>query len=86
MGRVRVPGLNFSLEYLRSEIQTFHELLERDSWMRRDNQAQRGGAVKGLTFIMLNLSDDVDRGKAWDMFHTLMDEYHDLCDLYFIPY
>lgn len=86
MGRVRVPGLDFSLEYLRSEIQTFHELLERASWMRRDNQTQRSGAVKGLTFIMLNLSDDVDRGEAWDMFHALMDEYHDLCDSYHITY
>ncbi len=80
MGRVRVNRLAFSLEYLQTETQVFHEMIQRDSWLGLD-QTHRDGAVKGLTFIMLNLSDDLDRKEAWAMFHKVMDEYYDRCDI-----
>jgi len=78
MGRVRVPGLSFSLEYLRAECEKFHELIQEDSWLGEDQH--REGVSTGLTFIMLNLSDAVDRDEAWEVYHKIMDEYHDRCD------
>jgi hypothetical protein len=86
MGRVRVAGLAFSLEYLRSEIQAFRDLMEREGWTTRENNEKRTMTVTGLTFIMLNLSRDEDEKEAWSLFHSVMDEYHDLCDRHHLTY
>jgi hypothetical protein len=84
MGRVRVAGLAFSLEYLRSEIHTFQVLMQQDEWF--DNLENRKAAGKGLTFIMLNLGCNVDEDAAWRLFHQVMDEYYDLCDQFHVTY
>ena len=86
MGRVRVAGLAFSLEYLRSEIHTFQVLMQQDEWFDQENLGNRKAAGKGLTFIMLNLGCDVDEEAAWPLFHQVMDKYYDLCDRFHATY
>ena len=86
MGRIRVPGLNFSLDYLRSEIVCFSKFFQEASWMTEDTLKKRRLACSGLVFIMLNLGEDVSQEAAWDLFHMVMDEYHDRCDLLHIHY
>jgi hypothetical protein len=79
MGRVRVAGLDFTTDYLRSEIAAFQHLMQRDRWMNQETLESRRAAVKGLTFVMLNLRGDADE-TAWELFHQVMDAYYDLCD------
>ena len=84
MGRVRVAGLDFSTDYLRSEVAAFQDLMARDGWMVQENLESRRSLVKGLTFVMLNLRHDTN--EAWKLFHQVMDEYYDRCDRHQIPY
>jgi len=86
MGKVRVPGLNFSLDYLRTEIVCFGKFMHETSWMTEESLGKRRLACNGLVFIMLNLGDDVSQDAAWGLFHMVMDEYHDRCDLLHIRY
>ena len=86
MGRVRVPGHNFGLDYLQSEVQTFREMIQRSSWLSHENLELRRGIVRGLTFVMLNLSDETDSTEAWRLFHEVMDDYHDRCDRLHVAY
>ena len=78
MGRVRVAGLDFSTDYLQSEIAAFQDLMARDGWLVQETLDSRRAAVKGLTFVMLNLRQDTN--EAWKLFHLVMDTYYDLCD------
>ena len=87
MGRVRVAGLAFSLEYLRSEILKFQDLMEREGWMTNGNLEKRKMTVTGLTFIILNLDDDdANSDESWSFFHKVMDEYYDSCDRHHLTY
>ena len=86
MGRVLVPGLNLSLDYLRTEIVCFGKFMHETSWMTEESFEKRRLAFSGLVFIMLNLGDDVSQDAAWGLFHMVMDEYHDRCDKLHIPY
>ncbi len=79
MGKIRVAGLDFTTDYLRSEIATFRHLMQRDRWMAQETLDSRRAAVKGLTFVMLNLRCAADESE-WKLFHAVMDEYYDLCD------
>lgn len=80
MGRVRVPSLCFSIETLQSEVDTFRKFMSDDSFMTKENHARRKALTEGLTFLMLNLAEDVDQDAAWRMYHQAMDDYHDKCD------
>ena len=80
MGRVRVPSLCFSIETLQREVDTFRKFTSDPTWMTHDNHARREALTKGLTFLMLNLSEDVDQEVAWNLYHESMDEYHEKCD------
>ena len=80
MGRIRVPSLRFSIDTLQSEADTFRKLTEDPCWMTSDNHARRRALVEGFTFLMLNLSEEVDQEIAWDLFHHAMDDYHEVCD------
>jgi hypothetical protein len=80
MGRVRVANLNFAIDMLRREVDTFRKLTEDASWMTQDNQERRKALTEGLTFIMLNLDSGVDQDVAWGLYHEAMDEYHEVCD------
>jgi hypothetical protein len=84
MGRIRVAGLDFKMEYLHSEIAALRAMIHRDGWIVRENLTSRQAAVKGLTFVMLNLERGVDEDEAWRLFHEVMDEYYDLCDRHHI--
>jgi hypothetical protein len=86
MGRVRVANLNFTIDMLRREVDTFRKLTEDASWMTQDNQERRKALTEGLTFLMLNLSEDVDQEVAWDLYHVCMDEYHEQCDKLHLHY
>jgi len=86
MGRVRVAGLDFKMEYLQSEIAALQDLIHRNGWIAQENLTNRQAAVKGLTFIMLNLGRDVDESEAWRLFHEVMDAYYDLCDRHHVTY
>jgi hypothetical protein len=86
MGIVRVAGLDFSLEYLRSEIHAFQVFMRRRDWIEEENTEKRKATRRGLVFIMLNLSCDVDQAEAWELFHQGMDEYYDKCDRFRLPY
>jgi hypothetical protein len=86
MGMVRVAGLDFTTDYLRSEIAAFQHLMQRDRWMNQETLESRRAAVKGLTFVMLNLRSDVDENEAWKLFHQVMDAYYDECDRRRITY
>ena len=85
MGRVRVAGLDFSIDYLRSEIAAFQNLMNRDGWMIQGNLKNRRATVRGLTFIMLNLRCD-DENEAWRLFHLALDTYYDMCDRLRVTY
>jgi hypothetical protein len=80
MGRVRVPSLCFSIETLQSEVDTFRKFTSDLAWMTKENHARRKALTEGLTFLMLNLSEDVDQEIVWGLFHTALDEYHEKCD------
>lgn len=80
MGRVRVPSLCFSIETLQSEVDTFRKFTSDLDWMTKENHARRKALTEGLTFLMLNLSEDIDQEVAWDLYHHAMDEYHEECD------
>jgi hypothetical protein len=84
MGKVRVAGLDFSNDYLRSEVAAFQHLMQRDRWMNQETLKNRRAAVKGLTFVMINLRSDSDEDEAWKLFHEVMDKYYDLCDRHHI--
>lgn len=86
MGRVRVPSLNFSIETLQSEVDTFRKFTSDSCWMTPENHARRKALTEGLTFLMLNLSHDVDQEVAWELYHNAMDEYHEKCDRLKISY
>jgi len=80
MGRVRVANLNFAIDMLQHEVDTFRKLTQDGSWMTQDNQERRKALTEGLTFIMLNLDPSVDQDVAWGLYHEAMDEYHEVCD------
>jgi hypothetical protein len=80
MGRVRVPGLDIDLPHLQREVATFQKFLRDPEWMTEENHERRRSVADGLTFLILNLSRDVDQATAWDLFHKVMDEYHKSCD------
>ena len=86
MGRVRVPSLCFSIESLQREVDTFQKFTSDSCWMTSDNQARRKALTEGLTFLMLNLAEDVDQEVAWDMYHHAMDDYHEQCDKLHLAY
>ena len=86
MGRVRVAGLDFSTDYLRSEIAAFQHLIQRDRWVVQETLENRRAAVKGLTFVMLNLRCNVNENEAWNLFHQVMYTYYDLCDRRHVTY
>ena len=86
MGMTRVAGLDFSLGYLRSELQAFQEFMRRSDWKEEENTERRQATRRGLVFIMLNLSCDVDQAEAWELFHQGMDEYYGKCDRFRLPY
>jgi hypothetical protein len=86
MGRIRVAGLDFDIDFLKSEIASLQNMIRRDGWIVQDTLVNRQAAVKGLTFIMLNLGRDVDEDEAWKLFHEVMDEYYDLCDRRHVTY
>lgn len=86
MGRVRVPGLNFDLHHLQREVATFTKFVHDSAWMTRENHEARRSVCNGLTFLMLNLSPEVDQETAWNLFHEAMDAYHDRCDLLRLRY
>lgn len=86
MGRVRVPSLCFSIETLQSEVDTFRKFTSDLAWMTTENHARRLALTKGLTFLMLNLSEDTDQGVAWNLYHEALDEYHDKCDKLVLVY
>lgn len=80
MGRVRVPSLCFSIETLQSEVDTFRKFTSDPAWMTTENHARRKALTEGLTFLMLNLSEDVDQEVVWNLYHEALDEYHEKCD------
>lgn len=80
MGRIRVPNLNFAIDMLQREVDTFRKLTQDGSWMTQNNQERRKALTEGLTFIMLNLDSSVDQDVAWGLYHEAMDEYHEFCD------
>jgi hypothetical protein len=80
MGRIRVPSLCFSIDTLRAEVAKFHEFTRDSNWMVADNHEKRRAVVEGLTFVMLNLAEDVDQEVVWELFHQAMDEYHKVCE------
>ncbi len=84
MGRVLVAGLDFSMDYLHSEIAAFRALILREGWW--DDLESRKATIKGLTFIMLNLHREADENEAWPLFHQALDEYYDLCDRFRVTY
>lgn len=86
MGRVRVPSLCFSIATLQSEVDTFRKFTADPGWMTKENQATRKALTEGLTFLMLNLADDVNQESAWDLYHHAMDEYHEICDRKHLAY
>ncbi len=86
MGRVRVPGLDISLSHLQREVVTFQRFVSDPQWMTRANHEKRRSVCDGLTFLLLNLGADVDQKAAWDLFHQVMDEYHDRCDVLRLRY
>ncbi len=86
MGRVRVAGLDFSIDYLRSEVAAFQDLMTRDGWMVQGNLESRQAAMRGLIFVMLNLSCDANQDEAWKLFHQVMDSYYALCDRQHLRY
>jgi hypothetical protein len=54
--------------------------------MTTENHARRKALTEGLTFLMLNLSEDVDQEVAWNLYHEALDEYHDKCDKLVLVY
>jgi hypothetical protein len=86
MGRVRVPSLCFSIETLQSEVDTFRKFTSDSAWMTSDNHAVRKALTEGLTFLMLNLAEDVEQEAAWDLYHHVMDDYHETCDKLHLTY
>lgn len=86
MGRVRVAGLCFSIDALRREVDTFRQFTADPGWVSDENQEKRDTLVKGLTFVMLNLANDVDQEDAWGLFHSAVDEYHEKCDRLHVAY
>jgi len=80
MGRVRLEGLNFTMDHLQREVDTFRKFAHDPEWMTEENHEKRQALVEGLAFFMLNLADDVDQEEAWIVFHAAMDDYHLCCD------
>ncbi len=70
----------FSIETLQSEVDTFRKFTSDLAWMTKENRKRRAAITEGLTFVMLNLSEEVDQEVAWDLYHEAMDEYHEKCD------
>ena len=86
MGRVRIPSLCFSIETLQNEVDTFRKFTSDPAWMTKENNERRKALTEGLTFLMLNLSEDVDQEVVWNLYHEAMDEYHEKCDKMLIAY
>jgi hypothetical protein len=86
MGRVRVPGLDITLNHLQREVVTFQTFIRDPQWMTRENYEKRRSVCDGLTFLLLNMSSDVEQKVAWALFHKVMDEYHDRCDVLHLRY
>jgi hypothetical protein len=53
--------------------------------MVQETLESRRAAVKGLTFVMLNLRDGANEYE-WNLFHLVMDAYYDLCDQHRLSY
>ena len=86
MGRIVVPGLGISMDSLQREAASFQERFHVQNWLSEEKAESRRAVADGLTFLMLNLASDVDQGKAWKLFHKVMDEYHEICDKLSITY
>jgi hypothetical protein len=75
----KVEGTDYSLEYLCSELQHFREFMCNSAWMTNEKLKARQLATKGLSFVMLNLADGVDRVEAWKLYNCTMREYLSRC-------
>ena len=80
MGRARMPGLDFFMDFLRQERDMLRKFVQDPRWMTDENHENRRGVIEGFTFLMLNLSSKVDQEEAWKLYHEIMDEYHETCD------
>lgn len=73
--------LNFSLNHFEKEVKTFRSLVKNPKWLTEENLQKRRALCQGLMFLILNLSEEEDDDRAWELFHNALDEYYAKCDL-----
>jgi hypothetical protein len=86
MGRIVVKGLGISMDTLQREAASFQKRFLIQDWMSEEKSESRRSVADGFTFLMLNLAEDVDQEAAWELYHEVMDEYHEICDKLSITY